>query len=357
MRLYGGTITIGTGQYHTDIIKKDGLSAGNWAAEVKKNEVKEFFDPHRVDIEATGGTGVGWAPTGLITFGSELSIFPTTDVAQVFDQIKDGAYIELSIGSREEKYSHRVYLKKPAEPDEEFNKGTGDKRAVSHVDIKTDSGEKIIDILINDFPARYLGSEEKNPGRDLDMRKDGFPYYVSRAKGPDNKRIVIGKYDRKQISEKIEVSLDYKGISEPNLKKILFDPIPSDPLFKVKDIENIEEETTLIITLTSRVAGYSESTIGQPVNADDIRNTTRPIRSNKSDTNKAWVQYTLNDGYNTPFGAYELAVAFTSDKKKQNALDYKFWSENGTPGAPQIGVDPVKDSDVKEPDLNRLDWL
>ena len=340
---YGGTITIGANGAFKPITIDTGDSLGNWKGKV--NETKDHFSPSKnnteVDIEATTG---GWRPRGKIIFGGQLS--GTVDT-NVIGKIKPGAYIELKIGD----HSHKVYLKGGTETEETFLNGNN-KKAISNVILSaTSTGEDIINELVSAFPIE-LGLVPRIR-RELDPRQGGFPYSVEFF----HKNIVIKTYDKKQISEKIEVSLNFDDslIHEDVLKEILFGPSSSSvsELYDGDPIDNQRKKTTLIITLTSQVAGYSESTIGQPVDASTLGiPTTGLIFSNSNDD--AWVEFKTNG---TSYLAYELVAFDSNENKNVPAPDYKYWSESGTPGAPQFGVDPVEGSAVKESDLNRLNWL
>ncbi|MCY4215926.1 MAG: hypothetical protein OXC92_02945, partial [Flavobacteriaceae bacterium] len=269
----GLNLTIGVGgtgftSFSRPINLSEGGSVKNWVNEINDDEVKDFFDTNDVEINAE----VGGHPTGLIRFKNIADGDNLTGT--------NTGTIKLTIGKGTGAYSNTVTL---FDVDNDTSTETTDddtlpdpkpfssdnKKAITYVDSNSDRLlEDIAETLISAFPP-FFESDGTTIAED-EQRPDvaaHVPYGVSNlhdAGGDEDETYtaIVGVLDAQRIAANIDVKIDNK-IKGGNAGTIL--KVASGKNAKIRQVNIKNNPNTIQITLTSKVAGEDETTIGVPV--------------------------------------------------------------------------------------------
>ena len=223
------------------------------------------------------------------------------------------------------------------------------KKAITYVDSNSDRLlEDIAETLISAFPP-FFESDGTTIAED-EQRPDvaaHVPYGVSNlhdAGGDEDETYtaIVGVLDAQRIAANIDVKIDNK-IKGGNAETIL--KVASGKNAKIRQVNIKNNPNTIQITLTSKVAGKDESTIGVPIvepstdsgsdGNDDVDFALPP--SNTSTTPGAYVYRGTATGGNSK----ELPIAETNPRRSS---------------LPKVGTDQT-DTGQGDKDLNRLGWL
>ncbi len=342
--------------FHRDIDLSVGGSVNNHVDKINDAEIKKFFDTNNVIVHAEAGGH----PKGSLTFSVGTGPANVGDGTSTNDPVGS---LKLTIGNtRTGVYSHEVILQvvdndNPLKEDVAFSATEKNAKTYINADNNTNDGDNhgysslndLADILISAFP-RFSGTEPAaypvRPGA------EHVPFGISGRAGVtlegDNRdnTVIVGLLDAQKISEK---QIDVKVVN--NLKATSADDADDVAFFGVKGgfggnritQKNIKNDpNTIQITLTSKIAGVDESTIGAPT--DDVGNTRPDVATD----------YILpNSDIATTPGAYVYRGTATGDNSKELPIAKANPRKSSLPKA---GTDQT-DTGEGDKDLNRLGWL
>ncbi len=246
-----GTITIGLrGGIRYPVTLTTGGSLNNWVRDINDQEVKDFFDVNKIDIEATKGA----VPSGSIRF--DIGAYGTVTQTQGDDDIDNDlkGYLKLTIGE----YSHEVHLTDGSEDNVAFGGSKKIKAAKTYLDTDNNSEfsglEGLLNTLAQAFPSYSQTPATENRG--ITDGKGITPYGVNDYDEP-NGFLSYGTSDPSPIDKPITVTFENK-LSQDDLLALVDDDADT----------NIKNGDYLVITLTSQKPGVEDSTIGQPTEAE-----------------------------------------------------------------------------------------
>ncbi|MCY4298019.1 MAG: hypothetical protein OXC61_01820, partial [Flavobacteriaceae bacterium] len=339
--------------FHRPINLEVGGSVNNHLTTINDAEVKKFFDTNNVVVNAEAGGN----PTGLIRFKNiadhlDDTAITANDLTKPDDGLNTGS-IKLTIGKGASAYSNTVTL---FDVDDDMSTDTTDddelpdpkpfsatnKNAITYVDSNNDTLlEAIADALISAFPPFF----DSNGVIDQVGTADGerpdvaahVPYGVSdrHNAGGDNgsHTAIVGVLDAQRIAANIDVKIDNK-IKGGNAATIL--KVAGGDNAKIRQVNIKNDPNTIQITLTSKVAGKDESTIGVPIVDETATDFVLP-NSNIATTPGAYVYAGTSPGDISK----ELPIAKTNPRKSS---------------LPKAGSDDST-SEGGPKDLDRLGWL
>ncbi len=262
-------LTIGVGgtgftRFSKAIDLTDGGSVRNWVVDINSAQVKSFFDTNDVEINAE----VGGHPTTIIGFKA------ITD-GDVLPATSNGS-ITLTIGKGNEAYSSTVEIGNGDAVD--FS--SSNKKAKTYVASDSDPLlTAIVDALIAPFPGFPHGADDNTDyttsrTRGVAAATAGVPYGISVRYDHDHDNDLntnevsgarIGVLDAQKISDNIDVNVDNK-IKETARGSVTSTLNPAGGRnAKVRTVGIQNDPNTIQITLTSKVAGTKENTVGDPI--------------------------------------------------------------------------------------------
>ncbi|MCY3999176.1 MAG: hypothetical protein OXE55_07455 [Flavobacteriaceae bacterium] len=320
-------------------------SVANWAAEINKAEVKSFFDTNNIEIQAE----VGGHPTGSLTFnsiGGDNDPDPGHD-----DELDDTAVgtITLTIGKGSSAYSNKVTLvdvdsDNPKPADKAFS--ATNKKAETYLNVNNSNQRTVTAIakaLIEAFPIYNEGSNaDRGPAAHV-------PYGINdltTVKSVPNVAL-IGVLDAKRITANIDVKIDNQIKATEDAKKpVAFLNPKGGESAEIRQLNIKNDPNTIQITLTSKVAGEDESTIGQPV--------VEPSTDRGSDGNDD-VDFVLpNSNSATTPGAY----VYVGDSWGPNSVELPIAKTNPRASSlPKAGTDDAGAQTRGGAEFDRLGWL
>ena len=341
------------GTFHLPIDLSANGSVANWANEINKAEVKDFFDTNDIEINAE----VGGRPTGSLRFNEVAGNFDPSDIGDNDATNNPVGSLKLTIGNtRTGVYSHEVILQvvdndNPLKEDVAFSATEKNAKTYINADNNTNDGgnhgysslNDLANILISAFP-RFSGTEPAaypvRPGA------EHVPFGISGRTGTDN--AIVGLLDAQKISEKqidVKVVNNIKQTSAANAKGVDFFKVGGGTGNAIgitqRNIKN--DPNTIQITLTSKVAGLKESTIGVPIVDGTATDFVLP-NSDTATTPGAYV-YVRSD-LNTPDidspNSKELPIAKTNPRASS---------------LPKAGTDVAGAQTRGGAEFNRLGWL
>ncbi|MCY4267030.1 MAG: hypothetical protein OXC67_03995 [Flavobacteriaceae bacterium] len=301
-------LTIGVGgtgftSFNKAIDLTDGGSINNWIKDINHADVKSFFDTNNVEINAE----IGGNPQGWLTFYADRAgnfdvdtIGNTDDDNNATPNDNPIGSIKLTIGnSRTGVYSHEVILQKvdddnPLKENVPFSATQKNAKTYINADNSTnDDTERgygslnaLADILIQAFPLFTGGTSTRSDLAEhvpfgINARADGI--LVDTDTGTSDNVALVGVLDAQKIPESsIDIKIENK-IQVPKLdtddeivvddddntvyvKSTFFQPgggTGNKVGIRHKNIKN--NPSTIQITLTSKLAGEDENTIGDPI--------------------------------------------------------------------------------------------
>ncbi|MCY4217277.1 MAG: hypothetical protein OXC92_09870, partial [Flavobacteriaceae bacterium] len=325
--------------FHLPIDLSANGSVKNWVNEINDEEVKDFFDTNDVEIHAE----VGGRPEGSLTFnslGGDNDDDPSHD-----EELKDTAVgtITLTIGKGSSAYSNKVTLvdvdsDNPKPNDKPFS--ATNKKAETYLNVNNPNQRTVTAIakaLIKAFPRYNEGNDQgRGPAAHV-------PYGINDLVNiniPDvvNNFALIGVLDAKRITANIDVKIDNQIKATEDAKKpVAFLNPKGGESAEIRQLNIKNDPNTIQITLTSKVAGEDESTIGIPIVDGDATDFALP-NSNLATTPGAYVYVGTITGDNSK----ELPIAKTNPRASS---------------LPKAGTDDAGAQTRGGAEFNRLGWL
>ncbi len=364
-------IGVGGGEfssYYRDIDLAGGGSVNNFVNTINDAKVKKFFETNNVIVHAEAGGH----PKGSLTFKTDGAL--NRDAGDSNTANDPVGSLKLTIGNvRTGVYSHEVILQvvdddNPLKADVAFS--ATEKKAVTYLDANvatnnaTNRGyadlEDLAKILIRAFHT-FVNDEDQafvDPPRAIEA-VNFVPFGISSLhnvsiEGEERANtVIVGVYDAQKIPEKainVKVENNIKLTSAPDAENVAFfkvgESFESSIGLTQKNIKN--DPNTIQITLTSKVAGKDESTIGDPID-EPSEDTDTPQDGNDD------VDFVLPDSdFEATAGAYVYAGTTTSGASRELPIG------DGNPrksSLPKKGQPEKKTTDRGGDDLSRLKWL
>ncbi|MCY4299649.1 MAG: hypothetical protein OXC61_10175, partial [Flavobacteriaceae bacterium] len=347
-----------------------GGSVNNHVVTINDEEIKKSFDTNNVEVNAEAGGH----PKGSLTFKTDGTLARVAGNNDLTDDPVGS--LKLTIGNtRTGVYSHEVILQvvdddNPLKADVAFSATEKKAKTFLNANVNSNSSlddisdnssrgyaslEELANILIRPFPTFVNDNDlaENDPPRPTDA-VNHVPFGISSLQAVSiegTERVntaIVGVYDAQKISENqinVKVENKIKLTSAPNAENVAF--------FKAgggfgdavglthKNIKN--DPNTIQITLTSKVAGLKESTIGVPT--DDLGGTDSALATD----------YILPDSdiATTP-GAYVYAGTATGPISRELPIAE---TNPRASSLPKAGADDVGAQTRGGKEFNRLEWL